>query len=205
MLNRLIEYGSQEWATVSSAPFTFLIASALVATIAYSASRWKHGAIIELLRERLAAKDQQLDEYRERLHLVPAHGSEFSRLTHTELKTETLKFVIGLREWLAARTAQESQRQRQRWVAMTHATDEKQKEQLWDAQTDDIISSSRSLSNEYDAKFKVKTLVLRDELLTRVQHPDPNSHIHHSYDHPMGSMFMGMVADDLERLARLLR
>ena len=176
-----------------------------VCGLAYGASRWRHGGIIELLRERLAAKDQQLDEYRERLHLVPARGSEFARLSHAELQTEALKFVSSLREWLASRQAQDSQRQHQQWVAMTRAADEAQKKQLWDAHTGDLISSSAALNNEFDAKFKVKTIVLRDELLTRVQHPDPKAHDHHMYEHPTNPIGMGMVADDLERLARLLR
>ena len=159
-IKEFIEYIQKEWATVSAAPFTFLVASALVAGLAYAASRWKHGAIIDLLRERLTAKDQQLDEYRERLHLVPAHGSEFSRLSHSELQTEALRFVASLREWLAVRQAQDSQRQGQQWLAMTNATDEAQRKQLWDAHTTDLISTSTARNNEYDAKFKVKASVL---------------------------------------------
>ena len=98
--------------------------------------------MIELVRERLAAKDHQLDECRERLHLAPAHGSEFSRSSHAELKAETLKFVASLREWLGTRKAQDSQRQHQQWAAMTRATDEARKKQLWDAHTGEIYSSS---------------------------------------------------------------
>jgi hypothetical protein len=167
-LKELIEYLQKEWATVSGAPFIFFIVSILVASLAYAASRWKHGAIIELLRERIAAKDEQLDGYREQLHLVPAHGSEFSRLSHAALQVEALNFVSSIREWLGARRSEDSQRQYQQWLAMTNATDEVQRKQLWDAQTTDSIRSSTTLNNEYDAKFKVKAMVLRDELLTRV-------------------------------------
>jgi hypothetical protein len=203
-LKELVESIQREWATIANAPFTFILFAVLIFALAYAASRWKHGAIIELLRERLAAKDQQLDEYRERLHLAPARGSEFAKLSHAELQTEALKFIDSLREWLGARRAQDSQRQHQQWVAMIHATDEAKKKQLWDAHTGDLISSSTALKNEYDAKFKVKAIVLRDELLTRVQHPDPKAHAHHMYEYPTNPIGMGMVADDLERLARLL-
>jgi hypothetical protein len=204
-VRELVEYIQREWTTLATAPFTFILATVLVGGLAYAASRWRHGGIIELLRERLAAKDQQLDEYRERLHLVPAQGSEFAKQSHAELQAQALKFVASLRDWLAARRAQDSQRQHQQWVAMTRATDEAQKKQLWDAHTGDLIGSSTALNNEYDAKFKVKAIVLRDELLTRVQHPDPKAHAHHMYEHPTNPIGMGMVADDLERLARLLR
>lgn len=204
-MKELLEYIQKEWSTVSNAPVVFLIVSALVAGLAYAASRWKHGAIIELLRERIVAKDEQLDGYREKLHLVPAHGSEFSRLSHAELQKVALSFVSGLREWLGERNSQDSQRHHQQWLSMTNATDEVQRKQLWDAQTTDSLRSSTKLSNEYDAKYKVKAMVLRDELLTRVQHPEPTNHRHHNYEHPTNPIGMGMVADDLERLARLLK
>jgi hypothetical protein len=204
-LKELIEYLQKEWSTLSGAPVTFISASILVAGLAYAASRWKHNAIIELLRERIVAKDEQLDGYREKLHLVPAHGSEFSRLSHAELQKIALLFVSSLREWLAVRRNHDSERQHQQWLAMTNASDETQRKQLWDAQTTDSVRSSMAINNEYDAKFKVKAMVLRDELLTRVQHPEPNHHARHNYDHPTNPIGMGMVADDLERMARLLK
>ncbi|OIR10465.1 hypothetical protein GALL_77770 [mine drainage metagenome] len=201
----LIEYIQREWTTIAAAPFTFVVVIVLVGGVAYAASKWRHGGIIELLRERLAAKDQQLDEYRERLHFVPAGGSEFAKLSHSELQTQALKFVGSLREWLAARHSQDSQRQHQQWLAMTRAADEGQKKDLWDSHTADLIQSSTALNSEYDAKFKVRAIVLRDEMLARVKHPNPKSHALHMYEHPTNPIGMGMVADDLELLARHLR
>lgn len=204
-VRELAEYMQREWATIAMAPFTIILVAVLVSGLAYAASRWRHGAIIDLLRERLAAKDQQLGEYRERLLLVPAQGSAYAKQSHAELQSEALRFVTSLREWLTLHRTQDSQRQHQQWVAMTHATDEAQKKQLWDAHTGDLIASSMALNNEYDAKFKVKAIVLRDELLTRVKHPDPAAQAHHMYEHPTNLIGMNMVADDLERLAHLLR
>ena len=204
-MKELIEYLQKEWGTVSNAPVTFIIICILVAALAYAASSWKHGAIIELLRERMTAKDEQFDGYREQLHLIPAHGSEFSRLSHAHLQTEALKFVSSLREWLGMRQSQDSEQQHKQWVAMTNATDEVQRKHLWDAQTGSSMRSSMTLSNEYDAKFKVKAIVLRDELLTGVQHQEPDNHSNHLYEHPTNPIGMGMVADDLERMVRLLK
>ena len=204
-MKELIEYLQREWFTVSAAPVTFLVASVLVGGLAYAASRWKHGAIIELLRERIVAKDEQLDGYRERLHLVPAHGSEFSRLSHVELQKQSLQFVSSLRDWLGKRRSQDSDRQHQQWLAMTSAKGEADRKRLWDAQTTDLMRSSTTFNNEYDAQFKVKAMVLRDELLTRVQLPDPTRIDNHMYEHPTNPIGMGMVADNLERMARLLK
>ena len=88
---------------------------------------------------------------------------------------------------------------------MASAKDEADRKRLWHEQTAELIASSEALNDEYAAKFKVTALVLRDELLTRVQRPDPTGRAHSKYDHPVNAITMGMVADDLELLARLLR
>jgi hypothetical protein len=203
-MKEFILYLQTEWGTVSSAPITILVVCTLVAGLAYGASSWKHSAIIDLFRERIVAKDEQLDGYREKLDLIPAHGSVFSRLSHSELQKEALKFVSSLREWSAARTSQDSERQHKQWLAMKNATDEVQRKQLWDAKSADSIRSSTTFNNEYEAKFKVKGIVLRDELLTRVQRPEPGNAAHYMYERAH-SMCVGIIADDLERMARLLK
>lgn len=59
-------------------------------------------------------------------------------------------------------------------------------------------------SPEYDKRFKVETIVLRDELLTRLPNESKNEQGYARYEHPVNPIGMGMVADDLERLAKLL-
>ena len=204
MVKELVEYMQREWATIANAPFSIIFFALLIFTFAYAVSRWRYSAIIEMLRERLAAKDQQLDEYRERLHLAPSSGSEFGKLSHAELQAEALKFIGILRDWLAIFKKKQMQLHSQSWNAMRRATDEAQRQKLWEEQGDIDVRDCLNCTNEYDAKFKVKAIVLRDELLTRVQHPDPDAHAHHAYENPTNPIGMGMVADDLERLARLL-
>jgi hypothetical protein len=203
-VKELIEYIQREWATVSGAPLTFLLVLIVAAGAAYAASSWRHAGIIELLRERLAAKDERLDEYRERLHATPSSGSIVAKQSNKQLQTDVLSFVSSLREWLAMRRTQDMQQQHQQWVAMTRATDEASKKQLWDAHTGALIQAGTSLNSEYDAKFKVRAIVFRDELLSRIQHPNPKAHSHNMYEHPTNPIGMGMVADDLEHMARLL-
>ncbi|WP_062117220.1 hypothetical protein [Collimonas pratensis] len=204
-MKELIDYLQKEWGTLSGAPATFLIGWVLVASLAYTASRWKHGATIDTLRERLAKAEGERDAYKERLDLVPAYGSLYSRLSHVELQKETLKFASGLRVWLDVHQSKSFERQRQQRFAMMNATDEVQRHQLWEAETEDSMRSSMVFSNEYDVKFKGKSLALRDELMTRVSHPDPSNHARCIYGHPTNLIGMGMVADDLERMARLLK
>lgn len=211
MVMKLVERILQEWATVTKAPIPFICLTVLAFGCGYGVSRWKYVSVIEskdqqkeILRERLITKDQQIDEYRERLRLVPAHGSEYAKLSHAELQSETLKFVAGLREWLAAHRAQDSELQSRERVAMLRTTDEAERNQLRDAYTSDFLRSSITQNNEYEAKFKAIAIVLRDELLTRIERPEPNAYARSMYERP-NSIAMGDVADDLERLARLLR
>lgn len=63
-MKEILQYIEHEWATVYAAPFTFLAILVLACGVAYAASKWKHGATIDLLRERISAKDQELDRYR---------------------------------------------------------------------------------------------------------------------------------------------
>ncbi|HEX4584122.1 MAG TPA: hypothetical protein VH183_04790 [Burkholderiaceae bacterium] len=198
------EFLDTQWAVIEAAPLVFIFGLVVFGAAAYGVSRWYHRGIIETLRERLTCKDERLDAYRDRLDLAPVRGSEFSKLSDKELQSAALRFVDNLRDWNASRNAAESLRQQQQWAALTRATDETHKKRLWDAHTADITATSMQRNSEYDAKFKVRAIVLRDELLIRVKHPDPTSIAHRMYDHPNSPVGMAMVADDLERLARLL-
>jgi hypothetical protein len=212
-VTELITHLRNEWAVLVSAPFSFVVTLMLAAGVAFAACRWGYSRIIDGLREqvaskneRLAAKDQQLDGYRERLDLIPATGSEIARESQINLQAEVLKFVGDLREWLGRRRAEDSQRQHQQWLAMTRTTDEVERKKLWDAHSADILTSSLSMNTEYDGKFKVRAILFRDELLTRLPQPaDNQSRAFRMYEHPTNPIGMGMVADDLERMARSLR
>jgi hypothetical protein len=203
-LKELLDTLHHEWALIQGAPLVFILGLVIFGAAAYGVSSWYHRGIIETLRERLTSKDERLDAYRDRLDLTPVRGSEFAQLSDKELQSAALRFVDNLRDWNASRNAADSLREQQQWAGMTRATEEAHKKRLWDAHTADITTTSMQRNGEYDAKFKVRAIVLRDELLIRVKHPDPTSIAHRMYDHPTGPIGMAMVADDLERLARLL-
>jgi hypothetical protein len=210
-MKELLEYMKSEWTVVSGAPWTFIIGCALVFGIAFAANRWRYQGIIETLKERLdtiksrlEAKDSQLDEYRERLHLIPASGSEFSRMTHSELKTRALSFVTDARTWLAQWSQEERKVLDGQWQAMCMATDEAEKNRLWHQHTQTSSQISLQRSTEYDQKFKTDSVLLRDEMLSRLQPDAKDQRAHSLYEHPTNPIGMGMVADDLERMAKQL-
>jgi hypothetical protein len=202
----LIKYLCEQLNVIRKAPVLIILVVVLCFVGGYQTARWRYKSILELNSERLLAKDDLLDEYRERLHYLPAHGSEYSRLSHSELQSQALKFVAELRKWIATRNSERSQREAKYWLEMSQANDEAERRRIWNEQTADILQSSGSMQDEYSAKFKVKAIVLHDELLTRVPHSESRvSSYNHRYEFPTNPIGIGMVADDLEQLARQLQ
>ena len=211
MLQEMLKHLQKEWDVVSGAPWAFLISSALAFVVSFAANKWRYSGIIDNLKERietykerLTAKDAQLDEYRERLHLVPASGSEFSKLTHAELKIKTLEVVSKLRSWLVKYSEEERRILDAQWQAMCRAQDEEEKNRLWHQHTSTSSQISLRRNAEYDSQFKVDTILLRDEILSRLPSESRDERAYHMYEHPTNPIGIGMVADDLERISKKL-
>ena len=60
-MEKIIEFIKNEWSTISSAPFIFIILSILAFSIAYWASIWRHQGIIDLLKERLSSQKDRIE------------------------------------------------------------------------------------------------------------------------------------------------
>ncbi|MEW6016765.1 MAG: hypothetical protein AB1760_01670 [Pseudomonadota bacterium] len=67
MLAGLAEYLAREWAVVSQAPFTFIIASLLVGAVAWAAVLWRYGGKIDHLEERVRLRDDEIADYKRKL------------------------------------------------------------------------------------------------------------------------------------------
>lgn len=206
MLNELISHLQKEWSILSSAPFTFVITLILGGLVAFFALNWAYEARFKLLQDRLLAKDDQLGEYRERLHLTPALGSGFSRLTHKELKQKALELVQQIRTFLVKHEAEDRKVSDSKWQQMVMAKTEEEKKRLWNEYTNISIQFSLRLNSEYGQRFKVDAILLRDEILSRLpkdsKKDSKDEHAFRMYEHPTNPIGMNMVADDLERLAK---
>jgi hypothetical protein len=133
----LLQHLQREWATLASAPFTFIITLVLAGGAAFTLCTWGYKRVIDGLREQLASKDERLnskdqllDQYRERINLTPAIGSKLAQESHADLQVDVLKFVVDLRDWLARRRVEAQQRHHEQWIAMARATDEVQKKTI---------------------------------------------------------------------------
>jgi hypothetical protein len=213
-VQELINYIIHNWSTVSSAPATLVILLFVAGSVAYLIARWHYeGTVlklnehIEVLKERMEGKDDQLDDYRERLHLIPASGTKYSRLTNEELRTESLNLGAKLRKFLAESQVEDRRVSDPERQKMVNAPCEDEKDRLWSIMTRSMIMHIQKLNNEYDQRFKVDTIILRDELASRLPERDrdqPSRFRPSSYEFPTNPIGMEMVADNLEELAKNL-
>jgi hypothetical protein len=209
-VEQLVKFISSEWATLRAAPATFALLIVFTGTVAFFVIRWRYAGIVEnknaqidALRDRLAAKDEQLQGYRQQLRLVPSDQTVYSLQGNQRLKQDALRVVQGIRSLV------ESARRddvipffnRPGW----NATSEEEKRHLWNEDFQRLSQMSNERIARYDREFKVDAIILRDELLARLparfrQEKRPWL----MYEHPVNPIGMTEVADNLEMLAKAL-
>jgi hypothetical protein len=141
LLTEFFKYVQSEWNTLSQAPIVFLLTLALGASLAWLALRFRYDGTIATLRERIAAKDDLLSEYRERLKLVPADTTSYSRFSNRELRHKALELVNSIREFRLKCSSEQSRLTNTQWIAMRSAPSEEEKSQLWGRFTSELINS----------------------------------------------------------------
>lgn len=210
MLERFVEYLGKNWAVLMQAPLVFLGAFVLALIVAWVGANWvatqRIGILQERLaglQERLAGKDDLIEEYRQRLHLAPPNQTAYSRLSNGELKQRALNLVGRIRDFLQDSDGELRGASLRQMESMRKARSEEERNAIWQRQTSELFSAYSKLTADYDRNFKIEAIVLRDEIFSRLpesargRRPDV-------YEYPTNTLGMREVADDLERLAKLL-
>jgi hypothetical protein len=109
MIQKFLEHATTEWEALKSAPIAFAILALIAFLVCYVIVRWSYAAKLRVLKgrlagidERLAAKDRQLAEYRQRLDVASTEQVSYSGLTNADLKESARGWVHELRGHLAA-------------------------------------------------------------------------------------------------------
>ncbi|MCS6897658.1 MAG: hypothetical protein NZM29_06750, partial [Nitrospira sp.] len=145
-----------------------------------------------------------LHEYRQRLHVVPATDTSYSRLTNEELQRKTLELIKEMGQFFVrAQTKQDQAISLQQEHTMRTRSEEG-KTEAWQRSTIALMESLREANSEYESQFKVDAILPRDEILSRLPKQSKNEQASHLYEHPTNLLGMKEVADDLERLAKSL-
>jgi uncharacterized membrane protein YbhN (UPF0104 family) len=128
--------------------------------------------------------------------------TSLSRWTNDKLSRESLEIVADTRELLS--------RYRQRQNRTTYddeyryAKTEEDKQRAWNQMNLASSQTSTNLMTDFSRLYKVRAIVLRDELIRRLPSVERNNHINGTYEHPTNPIGVEMVIDDLERLAHLI-
>lgn len=204
MWKTFIEHVIKEWNTLISAPgifvLTLVLAFALASVSAFYVVRWAYESRLKILKERINAKDDQLTEYRERLHLVHTTDTSYSLLTNQELRKKALSVTTQVRDFLKEQIHIGTSP----YQEMSAAKSENERRRIWENYGNAFLRSMWKFKSAYDEKFKVDTILLRDELLSRLPKDARDDKAYSMYEYPTNPLGMEMVAYDLERLTKSL-
>lgn len=206
----LLKTIKEEWAVISTAPFSFVTLAVLVFGVAYFIARWRYTAIVEQVREsnttlneRLHLRSEQAESYREKAAKFDEKLAEVVDSGTPELKDKTLKLVSEIRDFVA-RCKRLDQSSQTGWTEMNHAKSDDERRRLWEKFTSTMIINSDERNAEYERRFKVDTLMLRDELRSRLPDYKPDVGSDSVYERPTNDFGFNDVANDLEKMAKSL-
>jgi hypothetical protein len=210
-----VRYVQQEWSVLSAAPAAFVMLVVIAFAAAFFVVQWasqsrydtqaerleKAKDEISVLDRRLAQKDTQLADYRQRvLGSDPHKQTAFSSLTNAQLKEKALALAADALKMMHDRNANEVEHrawfERPDWDQLDQA---KQTEAFQEhgraasARTDAFMS-------DFERNYKVEAIALRDELLTRLP-PNIKRSQFISYENAVNPLVAENVVNDLKLLA----
>jgi hypothetical protein len=211
-MDKILEYISSEWAVISQAPFAFMILATLMFAVAYLASKWKFTVIVdevkaknETLKERLLLKTEQAESYKERAIKYDENIQQVVGSNELALQEKSLEVVKNLRDFIERHKKEDDRVSNIERSAMRKAQTEDERNESWEKNTNEIMRLSNERNAEYDRRFRVDAMLLRDELRSRLTDYEPLERHHDMmYEHPTNYFGFNDVASDLERMAKLL-
>jgi len=211
-VDRLFEYIAKEWEVLSDAPFAFLVLAAIMFGLAYLAAKWRFSTIIEQVRatnetltERLRLRSEQAESYKERALKYDDKIQQVVDSDAVALRERTLDLVKNLRDFIERYKREDDRVNERERSVMRSAGSEEERKAAWDKYTSETMRLSNERNAEYDRRFRVDAIMLRDELRSRLPDYTP-AEPHHDmmYEHPTNYFGFNDVASDLERMAKML-
>lgn len=211
-MDRLFLYIAKEAEVISQAPVTFITLLVIAFLLAYAAAKWRYSSIVdqvnatcEALRERLNLKTEQTESYKERALKYDEKALEVVDSTEIALKEKSLTFVKDLRDFIERYKREDEALHSNEWKEMSQISSGEGKDNLWHNFVNKSSRLSNSRNSEYDRRFKVDAILLRDELLSRLpQYTSKDGHRDSVYEHPTNYFGFNDIADEIEKMAKLL-
>lgn len=186
--------------------------AAIMFGLAYLAAKWKFSTIIdqvratnETLTERLHLRSEQAESYKERALKYDDKIQQVVDSDAVALKERTLNLVKNLRDFIERYKREDDRVNVMERSVMTSAKSEEERKEAWDKYTTETMRLSNERNAEYDRRFRIDAIMLKDELRSRLPDYTP-AEPHHDmmYEHPTNYFGFNDVASDLERMAKML-
>ncbi len=201
-MEKLLEYLEKNITMFTQAPIVFLVFFFLSTGLAFVAVSYIYKERIEGLKQQIANKEDFINEYRQRLHLVEKNKTAYSTMTNQELKTKTSEIIPKMRSYLEQREQQDNVRESIYRQKQINAKSNEEKNELF-AEYTSRINLIPNLNSEYSEKFQSDAILLRDEIASRLP-KDKGSSVPLDYEHPTNPIGLKLVINDLERMNNLL-
>jgi len=150
-------------------------------------------------------KPESIGQVQDLLKSVTERGlTAYPRLTNKELRDRTMELVAQIHDLLAQLQHEQNNLLFQQRAVMMKAQSDEEKERLWNEHTNAIIDLSTTFMQEFNKRFKIEAILLRDEMLSRLPEAALDSRKALFYDLPTNPLGIEEVVSDLERLAKTL-
>ena len=148
----------EEWGVIRAAPWSVLFIAAVVGICGYEASSLHYQQQIVVLQSRI-------DDYKERLGLVPSDQSAYSKLTNQELR----RYAVDLSRQM--NTLQETinhvtrEQQDAEILKVRAANTREEQDQIRQQHLREISAEYQDWQAEFNSKYRAKALILREEMV----------------------------------------
>jgi hypothetical protein len=130
-------------------------------------------------------------------------ASALSMMSAQDLKTKAVTLVGQIRSLRESYSNAAGKTEAEYQDAMAHAKNKGRSDVAWRAYNSAKLESMMREQAEYERSFKAEALVLANELKRRM--PEyKSSYQNVDYNHPTNSLGIGLIADDLETMAKQL-
>lgn len=208
----LLDFFEKNWALMTTAPIAFIGLAVVSFGFAMVVSNWYHAktiaeskATVESLKERVALRSEQVEKYREKALKYDMKVEAVVVASPAVLSRKVLDFVSKIRDFIDKHKSIDQSTQANEWAAMSAAVDEEAKGRLWSAFTMKSSEDSATRNLEWERRFRVDAMLLRDELRSRLSEHVSDRNIDMRYEHPTNYFGFNDVAADLERMTKLLK
>ena len=200
------------------APVAVLSILSFSVPIAYLLARREFNGTMETMKQRIEhykdiikAKDEQIIDYRQKSNDIQETKQSFVEEDDLKISGKALKISSDIRSALEKAREESNKTHFNGFEKMRTANDEAERQRIWNNMNLQSVQSLSAVMEFYSKNLKIDAIILRDEMRSRLPPDlrdfgsDHSKNRDREYEHPVNTFCLTGVADDLERLAKLLQ